>query len=91
MQDFVQVFSGVNNLCLYKTYPAREKYQKDSSAKSLCDNINNVKEKLKKAIYISSEKQLSQVLQTLDKKIKTVVFLGAGDIYQKSKKILKIK
>ena len=91
MQDFIRVFEEVNNLCLYKTYPAREKYQKQASAKALCDNINNEKERAKTALYLDNEKQLCEFLQSIDKQIKTVVFLGAGDIYQKAKKILKIK
>ena len=41
MQEFVDCFSNVENLIIYKTYPAREKFDSNGSAKTLFDNLIN--------------------------------------------------
>lgn len=86
MQDFVEVFSKVKNLILYKTYPAREKYDSRGSAKSLYENIKN--QCNINVFYCENETELEKAL-ALFSDYKRVIFLGAGDIYDVAKRIIK--
>jgi UDP-N-acetylmuramate--alanine ligase len=84
MDDFVDVLKRAKSLIIYKTYPAREKYLKKGSAKSLylrlipkCEN---------KVYYAPDMKSLKEQIESFKDKEK-VVFVGAGDIYQVGVKI----
>ena len=87
MCDFLSVLSGVKNLVIYKTYPAREKYDKRGSAKTLYDNLKS--QSNGKVYYSSSLATLTQTINFLIKENPkaNVLFLGAGDIYELAKKL----
>ncbi len=86
LNDFVEALSVAKNLIIYKTYPAREKFDKSGSAKSLANAIN---EKAQICIYAHTGKELERAIQSLSKGKKRIIFIGAGDIYEISKGLLK--
>lgn len=80
---FVKCFSLASNLAIFKTYPAREKYIAGGSAKELFNSIcHNHK------VYIDNRKALKEYLCEADLN-NCVLVLGAGDIYEIVKKIIK--
>ena len=86
MKDFVKVLSPVENLVIYKTYPAREEFDKDGDAKLL---YKNIKKHNKSILYASNPSELKGAING-DNKAKKVCFIGAGDIYDIAvKKIIK--
>ena len=76
---FISVLSKVNNLIVYKTYPAREKYDKTGSARVLYLSLISRTEN--KVYYAETERELKRILMDLQG-IKRLLFVGAGDIYQ---------
>ena len=74
MEEFVRVLRPVQNLMIYKTYPAREFFDEAGSAKTLSESVGN-------CLYGESIKQLKTWLKTSLKSGDAVLFLGAGDIY----------
>ena len=85
MQEFVLVLKGLENLIIYKTYPAREKYSLAGSESVLFDNIYLYNSCAKLAM---DEKQLKKLLDALSQNVKRIIFVGAGDIYQIAKDLL---
>ncbi len=82
MKDFVSAFNGQDNLIIYKTYPAREDFDRKGCARTL---YKNLQENLSNCYYADSKTQLNNLIGQITKnngKIRRVVFLGAGDIYQ---------
>lgn len=73
LKDFIEVLKGVNNLMIYKTYPAREKYDEEGSAIRLADTIGS--------LYAENMYALKVWIKKTVKEGDTVLFLGAGDIY----------
>ena len=89
MEEFILALKGVKDLIIYKTFPAREKFDKEGCAKTL---YHNLKESGKETVYYANDiKELKNALIKLKEKYKIIVFLGAGDIYDIAKKLLKIK
>jgi UDP-N-acetylmuramate--alanine ligase len=80
MDEFVAVLSSVEPLILYKTYPAREKYDEGGSA----DTLHG---KLKNSRYAESVGELKGILREEVREGDTLLFLGAGDIYEIAKEI----
>ncbi len=73
--DFLSCFNGCDKLLLVKTYPAREKYDKYSSAYSLYKNIKNID-----CSYCASfSVAIKKIEKYLQKKF-AVLILGAGNI-----------
>ncbi len=88
IDEFINCFNTCSPLIIYKTYPAREKYDKYGSAKSLYNKLIKGENKGGKQVYYASSKQgLENLLQSLSFGIKKAVFLGAGDIYDLAKEI----
>ncbi len=85
MQEFVEVFKGVPKLIIYKTYPARERYDEKGSAKTLCKKIKEVNSSVKYVCGIQTLKAEMDNLRGVEK----ICFVGAGDLYEMVKKILK--
>lgn len=85
MKEFVKVLSGLENLIIYNSYPAREVYDEQGSSKALVSNLNKA---LCKAQHVESQDELSDIIKQRLCGIKRVIFLGAGDIYFIAKKIL---
>jgi len=82
--DFIKVLSDCKNLCVYKTYAARENYMEAGSAKILSDNIIT-------SSYFDDSQQLLQYLQLKLDKGDMALFLGAGDIYHIAKSFIELK
>ena len=81
--EFKKCFHMADNLIIFKTYPAREKYIVGGSAKEL---FNEIKHKNKH--YCDTKKALKEALLTIPPN-NLVLVLGAGDIYEITKKIVK--
>ena len=81
LNDFVSVLQTVDNLLIYKTYAAREKYDYLGSGRYLSEKIGS--------LYADN---LAILRTWLDKTVKdgdTVLFLGAGDIYYLAQYLIK--
>lgn len=86
MGEFKKCFRGVNKLIVYKTYPAREKRIVEGDAVTLYNNIklhDNVKH------YVSNKYQLKRLVLENIKNVDCVLVLGAGNIYNIAKNVLK--
>lgn len=86
MSDFVKVLAKVKNLIIIKTYAAREKFDKCGSAESLHGNL--IKEN-SNAVYIKNDKELFKTIEKTICNYNKVLFIGAGDVYEKEKFFLK--
>lgn len=82
MKDFVRVLRSVENLMIYKTYPAREYFDEEGSAYTLSRNVGG-------CLYAESVRELKTWLKSTLKAEDTVLFLGAGDIYYAARYLLK--
>lgn len=79
-EDFVKVLNGSKNLLVYKTYAAREYFDDSGSALTLSQSLKNSR-------YGDNIFDIEDFLlgvQASD----TVLFLGAGDIYDIAKKVI---
>ena len=81
MKDFMEVLRPIKELIVFKTYPAREKYDEMGSAQALaqalgCPYAENV---------YAIKKSLKQTVREGD----IVLFLGAGDIYYTAQFLLR--
>ena len=86
MQEFVNCFSNVENLIIYKTYPAREKFDSDGSAKTLFDNLTN--DDMNRRAYVNGIYSLKKEIKAQRNVINRIVFIGAGYIYQTAKTLV---
>jgi len=85
MKEFSSCFSGVNELVIFKTYPAREKKDNLGSEKALYKKVRGVK-----VNHLAlSNKILFEILDSDIEKFKAVLVLGAGDIHEIAKKYVK--
>lgn len=82
MEEFKDSFY-VDCLIIFKTYSAREKYKSKGSAKSLFKNIN-----CKDKIYVGFDYMLKKKLNKMVSNFDVVLVLGAGDIYNRVKKVI---
>ena len=87
MDEFVSVLKRVDDCIIYKTYAARETFDETGSAKVLYDNLKNGM--AGECWYAESKKELESLIAEQIKSYETVLFLGAGDIYDVAKSILK--
>ena len=72
--DFVSVLSPLHDLVVYKTFPAREKFDAAGSARALAEKLPN-------SLYAETVRELEVYLACSVRAGDTVLFLGAGDIY----------
>lgn len=79
--EFVKTLEGVENLVVYKTYPAREYFDAQGSALTLSESLPN-------SLYIESVRELSIYLRCSLSPGDVAIFLGAGDIYFAAKQVL---
>jgi len=82
IKDFVRVLSKIENLIIFKEYPARERKEQGYSAKQLFEMVKQVNPNVK---YCASLKSVLKNMQNF----KQISFVGAGDINQIAKKIIK--
>ena len=73
-EDFVKAFAEVDNLFIYKTYPARESFNKEGDASTLSKSIPSSK------YFEDVDKLMTELKKTVGKNDK-IVILGAGDLY----------
>ncbi len=81
LEDFISSLKDVKNLVIYKTYPAREKFDSVGSAFNLYLRIKQYNENV---VYIESPDELLKFLENKTDGIR-VIFMGAGDVYQIAK------
>ena len=81
MQEFVTALKPLKNLMVYKTYPAREKYDEEGSAKRLAEIVGS--------LYSENAFVLKTWLKKTVREGDTVLFLGAGDIYYVAQYLLR--
>lgn len=80
MTEFVEALRPVENLMIYKTYPARETYDEEGCARRLSENVG--------CLYADSSSALKTYLKKTVREGDGVLFLGAGDIYYAAKFLL---
>lgn len=86
IKDFINCFNNDNPLIIYKTYPAREKYDKKGSANTLYKNLLKINKK--GVFYARTKKEVLELLKKHEKSVDFVLFLGAGDVYELAKSIV---
>ena len=82
MGEFVKALRPIKNLMIYKTYPAREKYDREGSAEALSEAVGS-------CLYSENVYVLKTWLKKTVKEGDVVLFLGAGDIYYAAQYLLK--
>lgn len=85
MKDFVNVLEQ-NDVYIYKTYPAREEYDEMGDGKTLADNLR--KRGANVEYFDNFDDLMERVLEN-NTKYKKLVFVGAGDVYEKICNFLK--
>ena len=84
MDDFIKILSPVKNLIIYKTFPARESFDKEGDAKTLYNNLKKLNLDVKFAGCENSLKKEIKAFTNIDK----IYFVGAGDLYEIARKKL---
>ena len=86
MNDFISALKNGQRVIIYKTYPAREKFDEKGSAYTLYKNLLGAK------VNVSYADKKDELIQKIDaqKNVDKVLVLGAGDIYEITKEILKV-
>ncbi len=82
MKEFVEVLRPVENLMLYKTFPARERYKEEGSSRALARQIGS-------CLHADNVYALKTWIKKTVKEGDLVLFLGAGDIYYAAQYLLK--
>lgn len=80
--SFVSVLSSVENLMIYKTYPAREYFDAAGSALTLAESLPN-------ALYAERVREMEIYLRCSLRQGDLALILGAGDIYYAAKQMLR--
>ena len=78
MEEFVEVLRGINDLLIYKTFPAREEYDESGDGRTLADRVGN-------CLYADSISSLRAWLNRTAGEGDFILFLGAGDVYYLAK------
>lgn len=76
LDDFVKALSGNFPLILYKTFPARERYDQKGSAKTLYNILGKVKNRV---YYADKLSQIDQIIKASEK-VNKIYVIGAGDL-----------
>lgn len=82
LPEFISVLQDVKNLCIFKEYPAREKSTAGLSARDLYQELKKYNHNVR---YVASIKSLLNFLAIKG----ATAFVGAGDIDELAKKIMK--
>ncbi len=80
IDDFTKVFAKYDNVAIYKTYPAREPYDKNGSAYFLYNKLQTLYPE-KSLMYLENLSCFDELIYYYKK----VIILGAGDLYDKVK------
>ena len=84
MGEFVDCFKQLNDVVIFKTYSAREKYLSSGSAKRLCENIGD------STVYFKNKQKLASFVKEKVASGYGVLFIGAGDIFEIAKNVTKL-
>lgn len=84
INEFKNCLNQASKVIIYKTYSAREKYLKEGDESFLFKNINN-----KNKLLSKNEKSLYKLILKEYENYDAVLVLGAGDIYEIMKKLVK--
>ena len=87
MKDFVKELKNIENLIIYKTYPAREKLDEEGTAFALYHNLKGSNKN--RVVYADSEVELVFKIKAFYN-FSDVIVLGAGDVYETALKTVKI-
>ena len=82
LREFIEVLQPIKNLMIYKTFPAREKYDAMGSAEFLAREVGG-------CLYAENVNVLKTWLKKTVKEGDAVLFLGAGDIYYAAQYLLR--
>lgn len=83
LHDFVKLFSGIDNVLIYKEYSAREDKSQGYSAKQLKDCLDS-------AVYIDNYRKFKKwFVATEFKDNACIAFVGAGDINEIGAKLVR--
>ncbi|MBQ8309089.1 MAG: UDP-N-acetylmuramate--L-alanine ligase [Clostridia bacterium] len=82
MAEFETVLRQIENLMIYKTFPAREKFDGEGSAETLATRLGN-------CLYSENVYVLKTWLKKTLREGDMVLFLGAGDIYYAAQYLIK--
>ena len=82
MADFVNVLRKIKNLTVYKTFPARERYDGEGSAERLAQIVGG-------CLYLENVYAMKLWIKKTVKEGDIVLFLGAGDIYYAAQYLLR--
>lgn len=77
-EEFVEALRTVENLLIYKTFPAREAFDAEGDGKRLAEKVGN-------CLYADSVRALRAWLNLTVSEGDLLLFLGAGDIYYLAK------
>lgn len=80
MKEFIECLKKNYKVIIYKTYPAREKYSLKGSAKTLYCKLKSVHTGI--CAYADTRQMLKKQISEIIENGETVVFFGAGDIYE---------
>ena len=86
MNDFINILSKRKILIIFKTYPAREKYNEKGCAKTLVDNLKEIKKE--KIYYAETVEDLLNIIEINNKTTKNAAIFGAGDLYDQIKSLI---
>ena len=81
MDEFIQALREIEELMIYKTFPARENYDVAGSAETLSKRIG--------ALYAENAYVLKTWLKMTVREGDLVLFLGAGDVYYVAQYLLR--
>ncbi|MBQ4098077.1 MAG: UDP-N-acetylmuramate--L-alanine ligase [Clostridia bacterium] len=79
MNDFINVLKDVEDLILFRTYAAREKYDQEGDAAALYKKLVDAGKN--DVVLVSSSQNLFMELNKRAKEYQKCLVLGAGDIY----------
>lgn len=81
LKEFLKVFSKLNDLVLYKEYPAREKPTAGMTCFELYQQILKINKNVK---YLDNKRNIQKIIKNYD----AVAFVGAGDINKVAQKLI---
>ncbi len=87
IKEFSSAFNLAKELVIYKTYSAREKFDRNGSEQALYKAVSE--NSSINASVCTSVKELEKKIADLTNRYKTVIILGAGDIYRIAKSLVK--
>ncbi len=82
LREFVEVLRPIKNLMIYKTYPARERYDEEGSSRRLAERVGS-------CLHSENVYVLKTWIKKTVKEGDVVLFLGAGDIYYAAQYLLR--